>query len=245
MILYFTKLAKITRDQCEGWLPGRFPERWFQRAVISGIDGASGVVFCRDDKYVRFDKDSQVWRSMGMFPRKQNDPESEMVELWCGWEKDNPPTPANLARPNQLPGHTVKLQGHDWIIPLVREWSFENGKCLYDITLPKAAKFDNVKREWFAGEVIPEYQRLFELTTEIYERYTDQQEESDGFDLPDNPISVCAEFMAVNYYLGMEEISALELIQFYYQCIWSILQLPMDLPGMLEVYQKKTESERS
>ena len=243
MILYFTKLAKITRDQCEGWLPGRFPERWFQRAVISGIDGASGVVFCRDDKHVRFDKDTQVWHSMGMFPRKQGD-ESEMVELWCGWEKKNPPTPANLTRPNQLPGHTVKLQGDDWMIPMVREWSFDNGNCLHSIAVPRSAKYDSANRQWHAGEVVPECQRLFELTTDIYERYTKQTDDG-GFDLPDDPISICTEFLAANYFLGMEEISALGLIQFSFECVWSILQLPMDLPGLAEVHQKKTESERS
>ena len=259
MLLYFTNQTRMNRTQAQELLPGRFDNGFASREVTAGPGGASGVVFCRSDRFCRFDSSSQAWQSLGLFPAKQpevklhqpdmelaEDPNANMVEVWVGWDQSNPPTPTSLVRPKTLPGHFVELAGSQWMIPLVREYSYQNQSIVYDIVLPKAAKYDSASKLWHAGEVVDRHRRLFDLAQEVFECYTkkdDDDEEQKGFTLPPNSIDLCAELLSANYYLGPEEISVLGLVEFDFRSAWSILRLVIDEPGMQEMLQKKMACE--
>jgi hypothetical protein len=242
MILYFTNQSRITPEDVKRWLPERFDANP-QKRECTGVDGHSGQVFCRDAKFCRFDAGTQVWHSMGQVQKNPNSDETS--ELWCGWEKNKPPTPESLLRSDPLPGHQVVLGGQSWMIPQAREWAFENGRTLYDIALPKSAKYDPAEKVWHSGDVIEKYRRLYDLAQAVYDRYTDRDERTDSFNLPENPLGVCAEVLAANYFIGPEEMSAMGLVEFNFQSAWSILRLVIDEPGIIEVYQKKRDFEGS
>lgn len=251
MLLYFISQPRLNRTQAEGLLPGRFAGGFAARQVTSGPSSKPGTVFCSDDRFCRFDAESQEWHSAGMFPGKSEGPEAELaedphanlVEVWIGWDKNQIPTAESLERPEMLRGHQIELAGQQWVIPLIREYRLtQSENVVYQIALPKAARYAPETKTWHAGEVEIKYQRLFDIGQEIFDAYTGQDSDSGEFSLPDNAMDLCAELLAVNYRLGPEEISALKLVRFDFDCVWSILRLAIDEPGMIEMHQKKMAS---
>lgn len=227
MLLYFTTQKRISKDQVNKWLPGRF-DNIVKREVGTGPGGVAGQVFCSDSSRCRYDAKSQTWKQIG-------------DELWVGWDKAKPPTPESLQRDSMIPGHVVELAGQRWMIPMVREWNFrsESASILYSIVLAKSAQYDAETKTWTAGDVVEKQKRMFELAQDIYERYCKRSEDDVSFDLPENPLDVCAEFLAVNYRIGPEEISVLGLLNFDFDSAWSVLRLVIDEPGLIEAHQKK------
>jgi len=255
MILYFVAKPTINRTAAEQLLPGRFESGFASRQVTTGPDGSHGVVFARSQDGLRFDAKTQHWQSVGVFPGKQvagdvelgEDPAANQVEVWIGWERDKPPTPASLARPvdERLPGHSVKLAGQLWTIPQVREHTYDGSSVVYNIVLDRAAKYD-AHLGWVSGDVVDRQRIYFDLAKEIYDAYSNpnvnEDGQPDGFTLPDNAIEIAAQLLAANYYLGSPEIGALGLIEFSFASVWSVLRLAIDEPGMIEMTQKKMAS---
>jgi hypothetical protein len=214
------------------------------RSANPAIDNKPGIVFSTDEKHCKFDKDSQQWHSLGARKNdgtiaKPGDPEA--INFWVGWSKF--PEPESIQRAEIVPGHRASLRGKNWIIPMAREWTLETGRVLYDVALPRQARFDIEMGRWTAGEIELKYRHLFDHATAIYEAFTNQ--DAGKFTLPDNALEICSSLIETNYRIGPEEISHLGLLNFSFDSVWSVLKLLIDEPGLNEVVKKKALSESS
>ena len=234
MLTYFVEKQRFTSAQAKEILPGRFGKSIHFRNVSGGPEKKSGVVFSSCEKHCSY-QDSQTWVSLGQFKT-----DSKPIEVWVGYEKIEP---EKLLRGDDqvLSGHRVLLAGNQWMIPMAREWrESDGGKVFYDIALPQSAKYDQETGGWYAGEVQQKYRYIFDHATKVYENYVCRD---DGkFTLPDDSLSICADLISCNYRIGPQEISALGLLQFNFECAWSILRLLIDEPGLIEITNKKKAS---
>lgn len=100
----------------------------------------------RPPKYLA---DVQTWRPL-------------VGDVWVGIYTDNPPTPAELARPEQLPGYLVPLaDGRPWHVPCARRW-FDGDEPTVHCVLPRSMDY-TAGSGWAAGDVKPRYRALWRL----------------------------------------------------------------------------------
>lgn len=151
------------------------------------------------DRAVKMDRPNQAWRKL---------PKSD---LWCGYWKDAPPTPADLARAQQLPGYPVKLAGgREWLIPLVRLFDQPAGKTVSN--LPCAIECDD-DGNWHRASTIDQYAHLWEATTPIAEAMLAQYAPREGeqptaVDVADKDIfHAIVTLLQANYVVGPGELS--------------------------------------
>lgn len=231
MLTYFVEKQRFTSDQAKQSLPGRFGGAVHFRNVSPGPEKKSGVVFSASDKDCVY-RDSQNWQSLGQFQC-----DGKPIEIWAGYEKIES---EKLLRSDDeiIAGHRVMLAGSQWMIPMAREWrQSDGGRVFYDIALPQSARYDQETGVWYAGEVQAKYKHIFNHATTVYEQFVDRD---DGkFKLPDDSLAICADLLSCNYRIGPQEISAMGLLQFNFECAWSILRLLIDEPGLIEITKKK------
>lgn len=86
-------------------------------AVLGGMGGPSGqggvlvLPFSHGDERdppLLFRRDTQQWVKFKT---------DGVPEYWIGWEKERPPTPRDLARPQQFAGAVLELNHARWMIP--------------------------------------------------------------------------------------------------------------------------------
>jgi len=115
---------------------------------------------------------------------------------WLGFERTAPPGPDDLARPEQLPGHLVRLaNGADWLVPAVRlcpdgrpgvpqTWFLEPGGVRKEVSPAFADLWADCGRLWAA-----------ELALEDADR-----------------VRIVHRALGLNYRLATDEINALKLL---------------------------------
>lgn len=193
----------------------------------AGPSGGSGVVFASvppdHTGHVKVDLGNQVWRQV---------PGSE---AWVGHYKDRRPTPDNLARTEQLPGHWLKLlDGSEWLVPIARDWIEADGDCRWRIVLPRALDLAADGR-WTYGPVVARYQPLWELTEawishrcgKPQERFADQGD-----------INAAVYVLQQNYRLGRVEAAMLGILRD--ELVAPVLDCLIDWPTWLAYCKKKT-----
>jgi len=138
---------------------------------------------------------------------------------WMGWESAKLPTPAGLARSEQIKGENVELgDGNLWQMPKARAFDVDDSMVQYTLLLPP--KLDFVASDDPASE-IPGYSLT---VVGVVDRYVELQRLSDRINDPPNEVRSnnvrmaelviqCARVcLQTNYRVGVEEIRALGLI---------------------------------
>ncbi len=162
---------------------------------------------------------------------------------------DDRPTPKERLRKDAMRGHLVTLgDGNDWLVPIARQWTSVDPPA-QQIALPAAFQLNFQTGEWEASEIVPKYQRLWE----ICEQFSDHQvaeiarsiEGVEGDEIAQvsltmvDALPLACEVLAVNYDLTPIEISALGLMQSDIGPVDVLLAL-IDQPTFDDLYQKKT-----
>ena len=222
------------------------PQPYTVATALRGPDGGQGCVVCRADTFPE--------TSIGHFPETQ-----EWIErapgVRLGWSKASPPSPMDLVRPKLQPGHGVRAgDGHRWMIPLARalKWNAEGGLFDPSCNLPVASHFDATTGTWGPSGVCPELVELWAIAQEWWavKRKAVAAAEIDDDTPGDANIPIRFQFhgshesavraLAVNYFLGNPEASALGLLTS--DVVVEILDALVDGPVLAEWMQKKTKA---
>ena len=144
---------------------------------------------------------------LGCWPADSERPEARQAwepllgadGVWIGHYTDQPPTPADLARPEQVAGHYTELEdGSQWLIPVAR--AFPCGTSLPERLLIGE---DNT----WVREVVPRYAQLSRRAGEFFAGCEEQQQ----FIVEDWADLAC-EAIAVNYRIDRRGASHLKLL---------------------------------
>ena len=174
-------------------------------------------------------------KRLGYYPDKQDWHECQGGAFWIGVQKDSPPAPTELERPNKIGGHFVKLDdGNEYLIPVAR-WHESDGTGR--IGVPQSIKLD--KEGKWTSHVNGQYGGFFDRAVKVYEMFVGADEGDDW--TPHDDLDFAAEAIGFNYYMTKWEVSALGL--FNTDTVGDLLRATIDYPGFMALVeaQKKTE----
>ncbi len=169
------------------------------RHCSRGPDGANVVIVAAAPaKEVHCDKDKQRWtKSLS----------DKGGGYWIGYWLDSKPTAAELARDEQIDGHRITLSdGSDWLVPMAR--CFPTGTKLPETLI--------LTKEGLASRPIARYAEFSRRAARMWNSILFQIGVFEGE--PDEIIDahdewqLAAEALGLNYYVGADEINALELL---------------------------------
>ncbi len=139
---------------------------------------------------------------LGYYPGKQEWAAIQGSKLWLGWERDHPPTPADLQRETMYPGHVVTMaDGQEWTVPIVQT-------IIGDAALPTIYGID-ANGALLKNKVLPAFERLWDLTRRLYAAI-------ENFDVtkitePESVELLCSA-LALNYRVARWEVLNLGLL---------------------------------
>lgn len=189
--------------------PGVTPRPVTRGPLNNGPGVVVAVSGAQVDTRVGYYDDKQRWRKL---------PGSEVC---VGVFRDDLPGPANLARPQQLPGHLVTMGDHrQWLAPIARGWNADMNNPGWFNALPRRSTL-NDEGEWVRGDVVESYADLWTIA----EAWNDEvRRQFSTADVPetDEPITIQFEFadvhssaltaLSANYRLGAAEADLLGLL---------------------------------
>jgi len=179
------------------------------REVRRGPGGQDGIVFSTGQGKTGYYPDEQTWR--------------EIDGVWVGLSKDKL-NPKTLLRHEVVDGHPVTLEnGQEWLIPVAR--SFPVGTQLPE-TLFLGADGTLVQ------EIIPRFAAFAQRAENVFEFFFENKTL-----LKVDAWNIAIEALAINYYIGAREVSALRLLTT--ANIKEILGAIVDMPAI-----KKKAAER-
>lgn len=181
----------------------------------TGPDGLGGMIMVNGgDPSPRYLEDLQRWH------------ECADGAFWVGYTTESPPGPADLARPELVDGHLVRLEdGQDWLVPVVR--AFMGGTHLPErVSLSASGEVET--------RLLPSYVDLSRRLEAVF----DMVQESDGritFETTQEPFDLASDGLGVNYFAGRWELSALGI--FTTVNLIDVLEALLDVP----TYEKVAE----
>lgn len=201
-----------------------------------GPSGTPGVVFAdarrMGDAPIGYYPKEQTWWAVPTLDGKE-------TEIWIGWHKRMRPTPADLARVEQLPGLDVKLgDEQNWMVPTLQEWRGEGGGFC---ALPRPVTRDAAGK-WGMGDVVPRYKQLWETGLKFWDVLIEgmKASTSDVFTYEFEGLhDFAVDLLAWNYAVSWMEISALEL--FLPHSAARVDEAAVDYPTFRDWLQKKSE----
>lgn len=138
--------------------------------------------------------EGQTWRKI---PGREG-----MQEVWVGYWNDAKPTPADLARSEQLAGYALKLaDGNEWQVPVVRAYDVDAG--LVVPLLPTLYDLDD-KGQLTKGEIAAAHRWLWDLTEPAWKAMIVEGDMSDQAML-----SIAAKLIGANYAVDVVELAAM------------------------------------
>lgn len=209
---------------------GGIPETTYAvRGVINGPEGQNGCVVAIARDRLKFAKDQQTWQK------------HFRDGYWCGFWNDAKPTPADLLRPDALPGE--KITGNDgqtWIAPHAREFVEHEGDVFGVPALPQELALD-ADGNWMPGAVRETHRRLWDLVSEFTELLCESAEAQLSFSYPQ--IDELAELaLAANYRISRLEMA---MIGMYSDTVRdAVVRAALDLKGFAELL-KSVESKKN
>jgi hypothetical protein len=147
----------------------------------------------------KMDLDQQIWRKI---------PKSK---CYVGYWEAAPPTPAELARPVQLPGYLVPIGDHDWLIPLTAR--FDDERKLLATELPCYVVMDD-DGKWTNDAVLEAHRALWDLGApfreDVHHRVIDNEAARDFSrqELFDAAVG----YLQANYVVGAAELSLMKAL---------------------------------
>ncbi len=181
--------------------------------------------------------------SIGLYPDKQTWRKIPGREVWAGFYTDDRPTPADLARKEQLNGHLVTLlDGNKWLCSVARGAAEEDGSLVWFHALPQRLVLTDMG-EVEHGDVIPRYAGIFELATRWFDLRMDALRESDGQTIETKLTGLtglaeaASEAMGINYVVGLPE--CIDLLT--EPLAVEILDALIDMPTRYELLKKITD----
>jgi hypothetical protein len=232
--LYFVKGSQPPfLDQVRAWGLGyAFSSGLGTRQTAIGPKGtAAGHLFWEDSRLgetqPRLDNETQEWR---IIPGRKG-----QQEIWIGYEREAPPQPADLERPDMLSGFLLKVaDGRPWTVPVVRALDVTSGDpvCL----LPTFTDLDEEGRR-VPGAVKETYKWLWELTERAWQAMLA------GDDVPeDELLPVVAGIFQANYFVDAIELHLMNVFDQQTFTPASIIALAIDFQTFLgwSNSQKKT-----
>lgn len=211
-----------------------FPGKPQVRECTTGPNGRRGVVLAMGSTLGYF-KDRQEWRRIP--PRCL--PADAAQEVWVGYCRDERPTPAELARPQQLAGHAVTLaDGGRWLAPTAICVDEHQEQLRLRNRLPAASRLSE-EGEWIASGNAPQYQRLWEIAEAFFAAWSQAGVDNHTLKFDFHGLHEAAiEALAVNYVVGPTECDLLSLLD--QRCAVEVLKALIDVPTLLAWTQKKT-----
>lgn len=201
--------------------------------MAPGPDGQAGVVLGLSDAAPVHAAGDVRWTRMAG------------LAVWLGLLNAAPPGPADLARPEGLPGHRVRLgDGAEWLIPAAR---LVRGGTLLPQALVRA------QGAWTRGDVLPAWRDLWDGACRVWDALygglaaADEAEETDEPANPAGPpkpvrltlsdeCDLAVRAIAANYRVGPDEVSALGLLTTTTQL--AVLKALVDWPALLDLAKK-------
>lgn len=198
-----------------------------------GPGGRGGICMCRTAERFGYYPERQKWRAI---------PSDKGLGLWCGYWLESPPKPEELERPKLLPGFPVTLlDGCLYQAPAAYEWRETDERMLWSESLPASAEL-NAKGEWARGPVRPEYRRLWEIATGVWDVYYGGGNPTDRTIAASDARTMAAEVLAVNYRLTKWEVALLGLFDDPPNIAIEILRATIGQPTVEAWMQKKRNS---
>jgi hypothetical protein len=194
------------------------------RECLAGPDGTRGAVAAAGNRT----DDARV----GYFPREQTWRKMPGGQTWLGWYTAELPSPADLARAEQLGGHWVKLlDGQSWLVPVARSYAEEDGALRWYHNVPQVLALDE-NGQWSRAGVVARYARLWDLACRWDEVRAAAADEADSEGRAtitfQDLVGGAVEVLAANYAIGPAEAAALEILS-EPVCV-AILDAVVDLP---------------
>lgn len=196
-------------------------------------NGQNGVVFA-DTKRLGdwqpiMDLENQEWEK------------SQDNDWYVGYWKAAPPTPEDLARPDQLPGYRVEIGGREWVIPLTAR--FDDSCQAMTTALPCSLKYSG-KGSWKKGSVLKIHEQLWAIgqpfRDDFIARYVHDQPAKNFSD--DEICEALFAHLHANYVVGRDELSIMDVISGNDLGVGAAIMVANDLPTIMEwSQQKKTD----
>ncbi len=203
-----------------------FPSTPDVRQACNGPGNQSGRVLARPG----------VSGRVGYFPDQQTWIPSENEQFWIGWENGAKPTPADLARDDQIPGEFVEMaDGNEWLIPTARDFQEVDGFAEWYTLLPQ--KMQRRYGEWIQGDVIDRHRDLWIAAEECWNECLSAMSSGSGL-LISMDCAVTA--LQTNYHVGFDEVSELGLLTSTGPHLMGIVNALTGLSKYMHWAQKKT-----
>lgn len=139
---------------------------------------------------------------VGYFKDTQTWTECDGGKFWIGYQPDKPPTPDELARPEQVDGYYARLEdGNDWVVPVARQ--FAGGtKLLESLCLSPDGQA--------VTAILPRFVAISKLAERIFDIVVENNSvaDTDQTDL----IGWASQALAVNYFVDKWAMSALNIL---------------------------------
>jgi len=165
------------------------------RGVQRGPDGGAGAVFGVEGVDARYMPERQDWKG------------APGTKWGVGYWRSSKPGPADLARPEQIGGHAVRLaDGHEWLIPVAR---YLDGGTAFPERLQLGPD-----GQWAQTGTIPQYADICRQAETAWAALSTRLEDDETgtveFTLHDEA-QLAAQALGVNYRVGPVECSLLGL----------------------------------
>ncbi len=185
--------------------------------VTKGPSGRRGVLVAStegsDQVDLRYEADKQTWYP----PPTPDEDYGHPCGYWIGFWTDDPPTPADLARPDRIEGLEVTMADkRQWLVPIARR--FGVGPEKYKCELPNHYKRD-AETGRIVWPVLARYAELWDLSGDLAEVFIEPYLEDEP---PDETVGkkftvgegweTVAVALGVNYRVGFWEIFSLGLL---------------------------------
>lgn len=211
-----------------------FEERAVGAEVQHSPSGERGVVVGDPahvtENHLGYFADRQTWQKI---PGK---------EIWVGFATASPPTPADLARQQQLLGHWVKLADDQrWLVPIARRVVPEDYHLPWYCALPQSVGLDE-HGEWVANQPLARYAPLWRQALAWWDAMSaaelvDNKAQLDFAGLLDAAVLT----LQANYRVSKIECALLALLTIEHAR--EVLNALIDWPTITAWLKKKADSE--
>ena len=189
MFLYFAETSEPLQAIREARFWDVSPESLPDVRADKGPGGKPGVMLISpgEHRHYGYHAGDQEWVNCG--------------DWWIGWDKTAKPKPEHLQRSTLVEGMETKLNdGNVWQCPIIRRWE----GLAFTPAVPQVVGRINGE---FVAEVMPRYREVWELSATVWDKFAAKSNITVG-----ELFSACVAFLAVNYRVGDEECTVLQLL---------------------------------